>query len=47
MSLFLTQELPCPSCRTPVSFELVHSVNADRRPDLRVGRDMSPAIRSR
>lgn len=36
MSLFLTEELPCPSCRTPVSFELVHSVNADRRPDLRV-----------
>lgn len=36
MSLFLTEELPCPDCGTPVSFELVHSVNADRRPDLRV-----------
>lgn len=36
MSLFLSAELPCPSCATPVNFDLVHSVNADRRPDLRV-----------
>jgi hypothetical protein len=35
MSIFLTAELPCPTCGTQVSFELVHSVNADRRPDLR------------
>lgn len=35
MSLFRTVEVPCPSCKVPVSFELVHSVNADRRPDLR------------
>jgi len=35
MSIFLTTELPCPTCGTPVSFEMVHSVNADRRPDLR------------
>jgi hypothetical protein len=35
MSLFRTTELPCPSCGKPVSFEAVHSVNADRRPDLR------------
>lgn len=35
MSLFLTEELPCPDCGTAVSFDLVHSVNADRRPDLR------------
>ena len=35
MSIFKTVELPCPTCATRVSFELVHSVNADRRPDLR------------
>ena len=35
MSLFRTIEVPCPSCNVPVSFDLVHSVNADRRPDLR------------
>ena len=35
MSLFRTVEVPCPSCNVPVTFELVHSVNADRRPDLR------------
>lgn len=35
MSLFRTIEVPCPSCNVPVSFDLVHSVNADRRADLR------------
>jgi hypothetical protein len=35
MSLFQTVTLACPACSTPVEFELVASVNADRRPDLR------------
>lgn len=35
MSLFQTITLACPACATPVDFELVASVNADRRPDLR------------
>lgn len=35
MSLFHTITLACPACATPVNFELVASVNADRRPDLR------------
>jgi len=35
MSLFKTVTTPCPSCSAPNSFDLVHSVNADRRPDLR------------
>ncbi len=35
MSIFKRIELPCPTCSSPVIFELVHSVNADRRPDLR------------
>lgn len=35
MSLFRTVLAECPSCKAPNSFELVHSVNADRRPDLR------------
>ena len=35
MSLFQTIENPCPTCGTAVKFELVHSVNADRRPVLR------------
>jgi CpXC protein len=35
MSIFNTVELPCPACETAVSFELVASVSADRRPDLR------------
>lgn len=35
MSIFRTHTLPCPSCGTPVDYQLVHSVNADRRPDLR------------
>ena len=35
MSVFRTQTVNCPACATPVDFELVLSVNADRRPDLR------------
>lgn len=35
MSIFRTHTLACPSCGAPVDYELVHSVNADRRPDLR------------
>jgi hypothetical protein len=35
MSIFRTEELRCPGCGTPANFELVYSVNADRRPDLR------------
>ena len=35
MSIFRTYELNCPACNTPVRFDLVMSVAADRRPDLR------------
>ncbi len=35
MSIFRPTTLPCPACGTPVEFEANHSVNADRRPDLR------------
>src|SRR5262245_8405615 len=35
MSIFRTETLECPVCATPVDFELVVSVSADRRPDLR------------
>lgn len=35
MSIFQERTLSCPACGTEVSFELVHSVSADRRPDLR------------
>lgn len=35
MSIFRTLEVACPACDTPTTFELVHSVNAGRRPDLR------------
>jgi hypothetical protein len=35
MSVFQHQTLACPSCGEPVPFEVVHSVNADRRSDLR------------
>ncbi len=35
MSIFRTVETPCPDCGTSVEFELVYSVAADRRPDLR------------
>ena len=36
MSVFQRVEVACPSCKSPVPFDLVHSVNASRRPDLRV-----------
>jgi hypothetical protein len=35
MSLFETTSQPCPLCGESTSFALVHSVNADRRKDLR------------
>jgi hypothetical protein len=35
MSVFNTTPMACPACGTNVDFELVHSVNAVRRPDLR------------
>ena len=35
MSLFRTIQARCPSCAEPVSIDLVHSVNADRRSALR------------
>lgn len=35
MSIFNAVTLACPNCKTPVAFDSVHSVNADRRPDLR------------
>ena len=35
MSIFNSVHLSCPACATPVAFELVASVSADRRPDLR------------
>lgn len=35
MSIFRSVTLECPACNTPVDFELVESVSADRRPDLR------------
>lgn len=35
MSIFRTIEVHCPKCATPVEFEVVYSVAADRRPDLR------------
>ena len=35
MSLFQKVAISCPSCGTSNEFEAVHSVNADRRPDLR------------
>jgi hypothetical protein len=35
MSIFNPVMLACPQCKTPVEFQAVHSVNADRRPDLR------------
>jgi hypothetical protein len=35
MSIFRPTNLSCPACGTAVPFEAVHSVNADRRPDLR------------
>jgi len=35
MSIFRKQELTCKACGTALTFELVHSISADRRPDLR------------
>ena len=35
MSIFQTINTACPLCQAQVGFELVHSVNAARRPDLR------------
>jgi hypothetical protein len=35
MSVFRRSNVPCPACQSPVAFDVVHSVNADRRPDLR------------
>ena len=35
MSIFRTQTVTCPACGKDIDFEVVHSVNADRRPDLR------------
>jgi hypothetical protein len=35
MSIFRTLELECPACKSALRFDLVMSVSADRRPDLR------------
>jgi hypothetical protein len=35
MSIFETLTVPCPNCDTPTDFDVVMSVSADRRPDLR------------
>lgn len=35
MSRFQSTRIVCPLCKTAFAFEAVHSVNADRRPDLR------------
>ena len=35
MSVFTRTSMNCPACGSPVPFDLVHSVNAGRRPDLR------------
>ena len=35
MSIFTTQTISCPACATPIHFDLVISVNVDRRPDYR------------
>jgi len=35
MSIFRTETLECQGCGSPVDFELVHSVNVDRAPELR------------
>ena len=35
MSIFDTMTLNCPACSKPMEFDVVASVNADRRPDLR------------
>ncbi len=35
MSLFQATALACPACAASVSFQVVHSVNVDRKPELR------------
>lgn len=35
MSIFVPVSVACPACQAQVEFRLGHSVNADRRPDLR------------
>ena len=35
MSIFRKMRLECPVCATPIDFDVVLSVSADRRPDLR------------
>jgi hypothetical protein len=35
MSRIQEQQLKCPKCGDPVAFEVIFSINADRRPDLR------------
>jgi len=35
MSIFQPTPIPCPKCGTTVNFDLCHSINVDRRPDLR------------
>ena len=35
MSLFRSTQIACPACQVTFEVEAVHSVNADRRPDLR------------
>jgi hypothetical protein len=35
MSLFQTETTRCPDCQGTIRFEVVYSLNADRRPDLR------------
>jgi len=35
MSVFRKIDLACPACSQSVSFDAAHSINADRRPDLR------------
>jgi len=35
MSIFSTHTIQCPACATPMDFEIVLSISADRRPDLR------------
>jgi hypothetical protein len=35
LSIFRTQQVTCPACKEAVEFQVVFSVNADRRPDLR------------
>jgi len=36
VSIFRKTSLACPACKAAVEFDEVHSVNADRRPDLRL-----------